>query len=253
MAKIYNDSFLLKNYIIQTTSKYIKDEIEYDQQEVQKDCFQDILNLKNSLTLDKRAIAIGSNTFCNREEMFFLAEEGGWSHVYWVGLNHYCQLIINLLKPKSSLIGMPDSCFDLSAILAARGSEITFLNSFSLELFERYIYNHPEYMRVRYDYSSIDSQDIVNIENLNGKKFDFIYIPYVWLLFDPSLIHNFINILEDDGAIVVVATNDMMRMYKTDFHANHIYDILKYINDIDGIYNYHIPDAQGLNIITKKG
>lgn len=252
MQKIYNDSLLLKNHVLKTLSKYVTDETVYDSQEVQNDCFQQILQLKNSLTIDKRAVAIGTNTFCSREEMYFASTEGGWSHVYWIGVNHYSQLIVNLLKPKSALIGMPDSHFDIAAILASRDCELTFLNSFLLDLFEKYIYTHPEYSQNQYDYNVIDTQDIINIDNLNGKKFDFIYIPYIWLLFDETLIHNFISITETGGAIVLIGTNDLMKMYKPDFHSNHIYDIMAYVNSIEGVYNYHIPEVQGINIIIKK-
>jgi len=252
MQKIHNDSFLLKAHITKTVSKYMDDGVPYNADEVQSDSFQSILDLKNSLTIDKRATAIGTNSFCNREEMFFASVQGGWSHAHWVGINHYPQLIINLLKPKSALLGMPDSHFTMSSILAGMGCEITFINCFLLDLFEKYVYTHPEHQPYQYDYNVIDTQDIINPENIDGKKFDLIYIPYVWILLDPSIINNFINITESGGAIVVIATSDMLRMYKPEFHNNHIYDILKYINNIDEIYNFHLTETQGINVLIKK-
>ena len=249
--KLLSDNFLLKSFLSRKLSKYPTDYNQYDFRTMYVDMGNARANYINTLPLDKRAIAVSTDYYIHKESLM-QSETPGWVDMQEIIANHYIQMIASLIKPTNALFLSLENAPVAVKNLYDNNCKITACNSYTLKFYNDFWEGHPE-CDYQIDYDVIDMQDISNLdESLLQSKFDFIYFPGVVISWEEELLDNLLELLSPGGTLLLLLTNDIMRLYSPEYYKSPIYFLHEKIMSRTDIYNFHIPDSTGWNVIIKK-
>ena len=246
MDKILGNKFLLASLISSELTRDLSDNLEYNYDSAYDDINTSIKEYYNSMTLDRRAIAIGTDGHMLSHELFNNPQIG-WKQSLYLCTDYFSLMMANVKKPKNALINGPDKNFTLVAALATMGCKLTFLNNKYLNNFELFVLNNPEYP-FDIEYEVIEQEDI---HGYSGLKFDFMTLGAGVLLFDDELINSHIDALEVGGVIHLINTNDNSEIYGENYAHCPSYRLFEVIDDYPNITTYHVPFGIGHNFIIK--
>ena len=246
MDKILGNKFLLASLISTELTRDLSDSLEYDYDSAYNDINSSIKEYYNSMTLDRRAIAVGTDGVMLSHEVFNNPQIG-WKQSLYLCTDYFALMMANVKKPKNALINGPDKHFNLVATLASIGCKLTFLNNKYLNNFELFVLNNPEYP-FDIEYEVIEQEDIYEY---SAPKFDFMVLGAVYLVLDDELINSHIDALEVGGVIHLINTNDNSEIYGEDYAHQPSYKLFEVIDDYPDITTYHIPFGIGHNFIIK--
>ena len=244
--EVPNNQVLIGNIVSRKFSKYISDDLNIE--ESFYDIADSIVNYMNSLSLDKRGIAITGDYHQRVWDVISTRSEGAKQTVF-SNMQLFNQMVISMIKPQSSLILVPDQYLITVAALDSVGSELTFLNDQSLFNFENFVITNDAYP-FSGNYSVIDYQDL--IEESFSEKYDFIFTGSIALYGEIGLLDVLVNSLNSGGCLIVGDSGSMAEIYQT---IDYIMMGDKYhdaLQELDGTYKYHIPFGIGFDIIIKK-
>ncbi len=246
MDKILGNKFLLASLISSELTRDLSDGLEYNYDSAYDDINTSIKEYYNSMTLDRRAIAIGTDGHMLSHELFN-SPQIGWKQSLYLCTDYFALLMANVKKPKNALINGPDKHFNLVAALASMGCELTFLNNKFLNNFELFVLNNPEYP-FDIEYNVIEQEDIYEYTDA---KFDFMALAGVYLVLDDELINSHIDALEVGGVMHIIDTNDNSEIYGENYAHSPSYKLFEVIDDYPNITTYHVPFGIGHNFIIK--
>lgn len=246
MDKILGNKFLLASLISSELTRDLSDGLEYNYDSAYSDINSSIKEYYNSMTLDRRAIAVGTDGHMLSHELFNNPQIG-WKQSLYLCTDYFSLMMANIKKPKNALINGPDKHFNLVATLASMGCKLTFLNNKFLNNFELFVLNNSEYP-FDIEYEVIEQEDIYDY---SGPKFDFMALAGVYLVLDDELINSHIDALEVGGVIHIIDTNDNSEIYGEDYAHRPSYKLFEVIDDYPNITTYHIPFGIGHNFIIK--
>lgn len=246
MDEILGNRFLLASLVSAELTKDISKTLQYDHDTVFTDANSAIRDYYNSMTLDKRAIAIGTDGYLMTHELFDNPVIG-WRQVLYMGCGYFPLLLINIKRPKNAIIYAPDVNFNLVATLHTMGCKLTFINNRFLNNFEKFFLPNQEYP-FEIQYAVMEYGDI---HSYSGEPFDFISISGICLIQEPALIDSFISILDIGGIMQMAYTNDNSELYSEDYALQPSYQLLEVIDTHDNITTYHIPYGNGHTTIIR--
>lgn len=246
MDEILGNRFLLASLITAELTKDISKTLQYDHDAVFTDANSAIRDYYNAMTLDKRAIAIGTDGYLMTHELFDNPVIG-WKQVLYMGCDYFALLLANIKKPRNAIINGPDVHFNLVATLHSMGCNLTFMNNKFLNNFEKFVLPNIEYP-FSINYNVLNYEDVYSYE---GDKFDFIVVPGICLIQDTRLIDSYISMLESGGIMQMPYTNDNSQLYSEDYALQPSYQLLEVIDNHDDITTYHIPYGNGHSTIIK--
>jgi hypothetical protein len=246
MDKLLGNYFVLVSLLTKDLFKDISQDLDYDYESVFSETTTQIRDYYLSMTLDKRAIAVGTDAHVLQPELFH-EPQNGYKQILYLHTDYYPLMIANIKRPKNVLIKGPDTRFNVIAALTKYNCNFTFINDKYLNVFEKFILQHPEYT---YDieYKVLDRQDISLYDK---EKFDFILCSGPYLLWEENSIDEYINMLENNGVMMIVDTNDGSSLYGEDYECWPSYALCEVIDRFENISSYHIPYGGGINIIVK--
>lgn len=246
MYNLVENRFLVTSAVTKEISSYASKDLEYDYWEVMQDASRAISSYYDSINMDRRVIAVGSEVKIHVWDII-AGNIDGWREHIFVASGMYGQMIADLTSPQHALIIEPDSQYDLVALLASRGCQLTFMNNESLFLFENFIRDLPSYP-FSFSYNTIDRAELA----VGDLSFDFINAPLVDLILEESLLNDSLSSLQSGGVIYTPYANQSGRMYSEDYHiepATRVYEDILSRNDIT---SYHLPGGIGYQISIKK-
>jgi hypothetical protein len=246
MDEILGNKFLLSALITAELTRDSSKSLQYDFDAAFTDIHTSIRNYYNSMTLDKRAIAIGTDGDLMMHELFDTPELG-WKQLLYISTDYFSLMLLNIKKPTSSLIVGPDIHFNLVATVQAMGSQISFINNKFLNNFEKFALGSPEYPFAM-NYSVYEYDDV---HNEPGEIFDFITVPGSCVTLDEDLLSSLVKTLQPGGIIHIHNTNSNARIYGEDYEIQSTYPIFEIIDEFQEINSYHIPYGIGHNILVK--
>lgn len=246
MAEIIDDEFLVSNYRAVEYSKYILE--SSSELENYLDIADQIKSYMTTLTIDRRAIAISTDYHCHLWD-FFSSRVTGFKESVYVGLNHFSQLISNVLRPSTALVSFPDHNSTLVKSLNSIGCSLYFLNSQSLFNFENFVVNHESFDQ-DISYGTISYQDLLAEQNVLS-DLDLIVSGSIDFTSEPTLLEKYISMLRSGGVLYIGETSDFGNVSK-DVRQNRMSQLHDAIKLNNNIYNYYIPFGIGFDIIIKK-
>jgi hypothetical protein len=246
MDEILGNRFLLASLVTVELTKDISKTLPYNYDTAFNDIHNSIREYYNSMTLDKRAVAVGTDGYLMTHELFDNPAIG-WKQVLYMGCDYFALLLANISKPQRALIHGPDVHFNLVATLHSMGCELTFVNNKYLNNFEKFALNNSEYpFEMQYDV-----MEYFDIYELNQPTFDMVVFPGISLIRDMDLFNPLIDSLTPGGILQIPYTNDNSQLYGEDYAIQPSYQLLEIIDYRSDITSYHIPYGNGHNTIIK--
>lgn len=246
MDEVLGNRFLLSALITKELTRDASGSLPYNFDSAFTDIHTSIRNYYNSLTLDKRAIAIGTDGDLMMHELFD-SPQLGWGQLLYISTDYFSLMLADIKRPSSSLVIGPDIHFNLVATLHSMGSSLSFVNNKFLNNFEKFVLNTPEYP-FNINYSVYEYSDI---HNQNSPIFDFVTVPGSCLTLDDDLLHSLVDCLLPGGIIHIHNTNSNSRIYGEEYEMQPTYPMFSIIDDFPQLTSYHIPYGIGHNILIK--
>jgi hypothetical protein len=246
MTIVLSNKYLIANVLTRNLTRDITDRLPFDYGEIYNDLWTSAKNYKESITLDKRAIAVGTVGDAFLEEMY-ATDSFGWSDACYVYTEHYPQMLYQLKKPSSVLIHGPDTSFGLVAAAAADQCRLAFLNNKYLDNFEKFVLNQSDYI-FDVDY------DVYDLQEFNSgvdETFDMIFATSVDFAANEDLLQQMLGALAPGGAMVIYSTNGNLSFYDKRYYMDPIMKIFNIIESNEDINTYHLTNNQGYNVIIK--
>jgi hypothetical protein len=228
------------NYINQVT-KYINTPEQAKQSVL--DYSLRIKQYLDTLNLDKRKKAVGLDFI-----MWFYDMFGNSASKWHEGFasNHGDgpqELLLLTKQPVKTLISSP-SWNVAFAKLVNEKSNLTFINSYQLDLFEQFCIDDPSI----WDYATITRQEA---EAGSGGPFDLICINTYDIIHDPSVVIGYFNMLETNGVMVIPYANDGGTLYDTGAEDSPYYEINKELKALSNSLVYHDYSSIGTTYVIK--
>lgn len=251
MDNLLADSFLVKSYLTRKFSKYPTDYQATDFQTIIADATDARANYVNSLPLDKRAVAVSTDYYIHREALMHDTTPG-WFEMQDMIYNHYLQMVISLIKPKNALLFSLENVSSSLSYLCDIQCDLTVFNTYLNKFYHDFWKSHPEY-ELNFNYNIIDIQELSLCPDVSAEqKFDFIHFNGIVLSWENDLLDKLIELLAPGGVLYLMLTNDVMRLYGSEYFTSPVYWLHENLSNRNDVYNFHIPDSVGFNIIQKK-
>lgn len=246
MYNLVENRFLLISTVTKELTMNASSSLDYDYWEVMSDASKAISNYYDSINLDRRVMAVGSEVRIHVWDIMS-GNLDGWKEHIFVSSGVYAQMIFDMTPPTKALIFEPDRQYDMVAYLASIGCELTFVNNECLFLFENFVRDLPSYP-FSFSYNTIDRNDIPDA----SMEFNFVNVPINELVIDELMMDDIISSMSTGGVLYVPHANQSGRMYSEDYYiepVTRVYEDILLRNDIT---SYHIPSAIGFQISIKK-
>lgn len=248
MREVLNNKFLMMAAVTNQLKKNSSSSLNYDSWEIIQDVARSVSEFVASSNLDRRVIAAGAEPRINLWDIFS-PNVDGWKDHMQLAMGVYAEMIIDMLNPSDVLIAEADAYFNVSALLADKGANITFVNNEALYYYESFLRDAPSHTP-SYPYSTVDASDILD-ENFTG-TYDMVIVPTYFIVNDDELLNGYIDRLNPGGVLYVAYANESGRLYTDDFYVEPIVDIFETILERDDITTYHMPNGIGYQICIKK-
>lgn len=197
------------------------------------DVYSKIKEYLDSLSLDKRKIAVGGDIFIWIFDAFS-KQTSTYKTTDGLRYGDFKQESLFLTKnPTNSLYSSPSWNVNFARIMATR-SNVTFVNNFHLDMLENIALEQEELDSWNYDV--ISRQDA---EAGNGGPFDFIAINTYDIIHDPSLVLSYFNMLADNGLLLISWANDNGNLYKVDSEYSPYFEINQHLKALENAVVYH--------------
>lgn len=157
-------------------------------------------------------------------------------------------LIYGLKNPSSVLICGPDYSSTRVAQCCESGIKTTLLNGVSLDNFEKCFTSINERFS-KLEYDVLTMQDVVSG---CSSRFDLIEIWANQIDMSLSWAKYFVDMLGDNGLMLINGTSDWAFLYDNDTYAHPMHDLHEELRSNDSVFVYHIPLHYGFTIVTKK-
>ena len=246
MHSIHNNAVLTGNVFSRNNSKYISDLLVSE--DIYFEIASEIREHIKSLPIDRRIVAISSN-YHPKVWDAISADAPGIKQTVHNNMQLFNQMIISLLRPSSSLVLIPDQYMLTVSALDHVGSSLTFINDQSLYNFENFIINNSNYT-FNSEYTVIDYQDLINEQF--SEKYDFIFAGAISFECDIHLLKVLVDSLNPGGCLLIGNTANMSDVYYVQLPINVSTYLHRAINDLEDVYNFHIPFGIGFDAIIKK-
>jgi len=246
MHSIVDNRFLVTSTVTREVSNYAGRSLEYDWDEVVGDISRAVGEYNNSINLDRRVVAVGVVNKIHLWDIVGSNQEGWKDHIF-LSVGFYCQMVMDMIKPTNALIVEPDTHFELLALLANSGCNLTFVNNESLFIFENFVRDLPSYP-FSFPYRTVDMQDL---SSLTG-EFDFVSAPVYDFVVDNNFMEDIVSSVASGGVILGEYGNESGRLYTEDYYMEPVVDVYEQLLDRDDVTSYHLSHGIGYQVIIKK-
>lgn len=220
----------------------------YDSWEVVGDVSRSVSEFISSANLDRRVIATGAEPRINLWDILS-ADVNGWKDHMQLAMGTYAEMLIDIMNPSDVLIAEADAYFNVSALLASKGANLTFVNNEALYYFENFVRDAASYTP-SYSYNTVDASDIVGVDF--AATYDMIIVPTYFVINDDELLNRYIDRLNPGGVLYIAYANESGRLYTEDFYVEPIVNMFETILDRNDLSTYHMPNGIGYQISIKK-
>jgi hypothetical protein len=209
------------------------------------DTYAKIKEYLDTLSLDKRKIAVGGDIFIwyfdtfGREDSIHRSTDG-----FRYGDNPQ-ENIFMIKNPLKSLLTTPAISIAFAETVASR-SQLTLVNNFQLNLLEQVILTQQEIEE--WNYEVISRQQA---EASEAGPFDFIAVNSYDIIHDPSLVLSYFNMLNDNGVMLVTWANDNGNLYETDAQYSPYFEINQHLKGLENVCVSHDYTSLGTTIVVK--
>jgi hypothetical protein len=248
MREVLNNKFLMMAAVTNQLKKNSSSSLDYDPWEVIQDVARSVSEFVASSNIDRRVIATGAEPRINLWDIFS-PNVDGWKDHMELAMGIYAEMVIDMLNPSEVLICEADAYFKVSALLADRGANITFINNEALYYYESFVRDASSHTPT-YPYSTVDSSDILD-QSFSG-TYDMVIVPTYFIVNDDELLNAYIDRLNPGGVLYVAYANESGRLYTDDFYVEPIVEIFETILGRNDITTYHMPNGIGYQICIKK-
>jgi hypothetical protein len=203
---------------------------------------KDVKNYLDTLSLDKRKIASGMDFLIWYFDVFS-QESHFWNtnQAYYYAANTH-EFGFLTANPQTSLMTLP--AFNTGLVrLMNKKSQLTLLNNYQLNLFERIIKKDNE----DWNYNTILMQDV---ELGTAGTYDFICMSIHDVLHDPELVVNFYNMLNKNGTMMMLYTGTDS-LYKDESVFTDFYEVHENLKNIENSCVYHNPTGAAVTYAVK--
>jgi hypothetical protein len=200
-----------------------------------------------SMDFDRRNIATGGVDLAIFPwEMFEQTNERSF-RTYTIS-QIFQDLIYGLKNPSTVLLCGPDYSSTRVVQCCESNIKTTLLNGISLNTFEKCFKTiNSRFAKLEYDVISMQE-----IFAGSSRKFDLIELWVNQIDMPLSQIELFINLLSDDGVILINGTSDWAFLYENDMYGHPMHDLHEQLKSNGSVFVHHIPLHYGFTIVTKQ-
>ena len=220
--------------------------VKYDSVENSQDMIDRTAAIKSyldGLNLDKRKIAVGFDIVMWYFDIF-ARETSEWNQNFGSTYGGAAvEQAFLFSKPAKSLLSYPAWNTGLARLMDQK-SELTFVNSYQLDLFEQFCKKESE----TWTYDTISRQDA---EEGNGGPFDFIAIHSYDVFHEPELVKSYFNMLNTGGILVIGHINNNDSLYEAEMESTPFYEMHKALHEFENSRVYHDYTTAGTTFAIK--
>lgn len=244
MDDLLGNKFLTVNAFTTRLSRFAgHDDDIYN--EIREDVCRLVTDFLQSINVDRRALAIGSEYSLTQWEIYS-GNQVGWTDMTYLFSTGLTTMMIDAKKPQRAFVSTPDDGFEFVALLASMGASVSFLNNEWLLFFERFVLPHAEFPDVSYA-----TYDFNELMNLTEPCFDFVSLSATHAVSNNEILDKLIDLMEPGAVMTLSMTNEIMKLYTPEYMIQPVYDVYEILENRDDITYYHMPHGPGYQYVIK--